>query len=92
MSYFNKPYAFAIRARDTTRKIGLEGVKKKDIPVIDKGRTWPRQMAPMSTNLHVDMHRTARDNQAPRRVLTAVLMGDPPVGRSAHDRMEGRSR
>jgi hypothetical protein len=36
-----------------------------------------------------EMRRTAADRREPRAVVTAVLMGDPPMGRSAQDRRDG---
>ena len=36
------------------------------------------------------MRRTARDRLPPRRVVTAIILGDPPPGRSAQDKLNAR--
>ena len=55
--------------------------------VFDRGRE-PVNIAPHPPCAFPGFRRTAADARAPRRVVTAVLMGDPGPGRSAQDDLD----
>jgi hypothetical protein len=49
----------------------------------DQGRTLERMTAPI-------FRRVASDRRPPRGNVTAILMGDPPPGRSALDKLNAK--